>query len=226
MSDKHSAVLPLPSVAELMIAWGRGWTRSRGTPDPVPFPGGFRVDVAAPGHRVRYVLHSRDDALLRRLAREHGAPGTCLKAPGDPAAFRAALPGWAMDGAGYLMTTAFTAGTGEPPAGYTLELQTSGAVTVATVCPRHGREVAASARLALAGGYGIVDKVATAPEHRRRGLGTVLLRALGDHAWSQGVPTGILCATDEGRALYTALGWRVHADVSGALQPEEQPADG
>jgi GNAT superfamily N-acetyltransferase len=209
----------VPAVTDLIMAWGRGWARSRHTPDPVPFASGFRIDVGDPGHRVRHVLHTWDEEYLRDLGRTLDAPGSWIKAAGDPELFRAALPGWTMDSAGYLMTAPFTPGLVEPPAPYALEVHTTGPVSVAVVRAPDG-EVAASARLALIPGYGIVDRVSTAEGHRRRGLGTVVMRALADHAAAAGVPTGILCATDDGRALYTRLGWTVRSDVPGAYRPE------
>ena len=96
---------------DLMTAWCRGWTVSRGTPAPVEIPGGLRVDVGQPNHRVRHVLHSYDPSTLARRGRELTAPGTWIKASGDPVAFRAALPAaWTMGTAGYLMTAPLRAG--------------------------------------------------------------------------------------------------------------------
>ncbi|MDO3701713.1 GNAT family N-acetyltransferase [Micromonospora sp. C28SCA-DRY-2] len=58
--------------------------------------------------------------------------------------------------------------------------------------------------------------------HRRRGLGSVVMAALHRHAARRGARTGILVATDEGRALYQRLGWVVHTEVSGAFRPADR----
>ena len=209
------------TVPELITAWGRGWTVSRGTPDPIGIPGGFRVDVGLPNHRVRHVLHTCDANSLGRLSRTLTAPGTWIKACTDPAVFRAALPPtWTIDIAGYLMTVPFTTGTVEPVTPYTTRVVTEGRVVIATVLDPAG-QVAASARLAPAGEFGIIDKVQTEPGHRRRGLGSVVMRALSDHAARHGMRTGILVASDDGRALYRALGWTVRSDAPGAFLREE-----
>ncbi|WP_199853926.1 GNAT family N-acetyltransferase [Plantactinospora sp. BB1] len=211
-----------PAVPELIMAWGRGWAVSRGTPAPVEVPGGFRVDVGLPGHRVRHVLHTYDAELLGRLGRELTAPGNWIKVSGDPAGFRAALPdGWTMDIAGHLMSVRFRAEPVAPPAGYTVRVHTEPGtgVVVATVHDSVGGR-AASGRLAPAGEFGIVDQVETEPAHRRRGLGSVVMRTLAARAAAGGLRTGILVATDDGRALYRALGWDVRSDVSGAYRPE------
>ncbi|MFY1690571.1 GNAT family N-acetyltransferase [Plantactinospora sp. WMMB782] len=209
------------SVPELVMAWGRGWAVSRATPAPVEVPGGFRVDVGLPGHRVRHVLHTYRADTLGRLGADLTAPGSWIKVTGDPAGFRAALPaGWTIDIPGYLMTVPFRAEPVESPPGYTVRVDTepgSGAL-VATVRNEAG-ERAATGRLAPAGEFGVVDQVETAPVHRRRGLGSVVLRTLAGRAAARGLRTGILVATDDGRALYRSLGWVVRSDVAGAYRP-------
>ncbi|MGN9768333.1 GNAT family N-acetyltransferase [Micromonospora sp. SD12] len=211
---------PPCTVAELMMAWGSGWAVSRGTPAPVEIPGGFRVDVGLPGHRVRHVLHTYDAGSLGRLGRELTAPGTWIKVSGDRAGLRAALSdAWTMDRAGHLMSAPLTPGAVEPPTPYAMRVVVEGGVVVATVLDASGRR-AASGRLGGAGEFGTVDQVETEPAHRRRGLGSVVMRALGDHAARRGMRTGILVATDDGRALYRALGWTVRSEVSGAYLRE------
>ncbi|MBQ1073206.1 GNAT family N-acetyltransferase [Micromonospora sp. C31] len=208
------------TVSELMTAWGRGWAVSRGTPAPVAIPGGFRVDVGLPGHRVRHVLHTYDADTLGRLGRASTAPGTWIKISGARAGLRAALPeAWTLDSAGHLMSAPLTPGAVEPPAPYATRVVAEGGVVVATVLDAAGRGVA-SGRLAGAGEFGVVDQVETEPAHRRRGLGVVVMRALCDYAARRGARTGILVATDDGRALYRALGWTVRSEVSGAYLGE------
>lgn len=208
---------------ELVMAWGRGWAVSRRTPAPVPVPGGFRVDVGLPGHRVRHVLHSWDAASLGRLGRALTVPGSWIKAAGDPAAFHAALPPrWRSDLPGHLMTHTPRPGMIPPPAPYRLEITTTGGLTVATVVDPTGA-TAAAGQLGLAGGHGVMDQVSTDPAHRRRGLGTVVMAALNDHAARHRVHTGILVATDDGRALYKRLGWAVRSPIAVAYLPEDEP---
>ncbi|RLK25113.1 FR47-like protein [Micromonospora sp. M71_S20] len=209
------------TVSELMTAWGRGWAVCRGTPAPVAVPGGFRVDVGLPGHRVRHVLHTYDACSLGRLGRELTEPGTWIKVSGDRAGLRAALPdAWTLDDVGHLMSAPLTPGAVEPPAPYATRVVVEGGGVVATVLDAAGHR-AASGRLAGAGEFGIVDQVETEPAHRRRGLGSAVVRALCDHAARLGMRTGILVATDDGRALYRALGWTVRSDVSGAYLRED-----
>jgi GNAT superfamily N-acetyltransferase len=204
------------TLPELALAWGRGWAVSRGLPDPVEVPGGFRADVGVHGHRVRYVLSAWDTDLLEALARRATEPGTWIKVTGSPTDLRSALPArWTMDAAAYLMSAPFTAGPDDPPASYQTLFTTEGEVVVATVVDTTGA-TAASGRLAPAGDCAVIDQVETAPAHRRRGLGTTVMRALSNHAARAGLHTGILVATADGRRLYHALGWTVQSEIAAA----------
>lgn len=208
-------------VPELVMAWGRGWTVCRGTPGPVEVPGGFRVEVGRPGHRERTVLHTYDTDSLRRFGRTSDRPGTWIKIMGSPEVLRAALPDrWTTTLVNHLMTVPFEAASVAPPAPYELRVESAGEQVLVTVAAPDGTE-AAYGRLAPAGRFGVVDQVGTAQAHRRRGLGSVVMRALGTEATRRGLRTGILVATEEGRALYHALGWTVRSDVAAAFLPED-----
>jgi GNAT superfamily N-acetyltransferase len=181
--------------------------------------------VGLHGHRLRYVLHDPDEQTLAWLGRHQNAPGTWIKLAGDPTHLRASLPPeWELADTGYLMTTTFRAASDTtPPAPYTARLRTSGDVVTAVVLDPEG-QVAASGRLATADVFGIVDQVETAPAHRRRGLGSVVLRALASHAVRLGADTGVLVATDDGHGLYRALGWTVRTPIAAACVPEPRSA--
>jgi hypothetical protein len=45
----------------------------------------------------------------------------------------------------------------------------------------------------------------------------------GNRALDAGLTTGVLSATEDGRALYSALGWAVVGELAGAFRP---PASG
>lgn len=65
-----------------------------------------------------------------------------------------------------------------------------------------------------AGAHAVVDQVATADEHRRKGLGGLVMRTLQNTAYEAGARTGVLVGTPDGRALYSALGWTAHAPMA------------
>ncbi|MFI5845552.1 GNAT family N-acetyltransferase [Catenuloplanes sp. NPDC051500] len=209
------------SRAELVIAWSRGWARSRGVPALVNIPGGLRLDIGRPGHRRRYVLHTWDPDYLREIGRNISTPGTWLKIDCAAEELSAALPPhWQMFETSYLMSAPLRPERVDVPPPYLLTVGADQSrVVTATIRDRSG-ETAASGRLAAAGGVGVIDQVETAPGHRRRGLGTAVIQALTDHAARQGVRLGILAATDDGRALYRTLGWTSHTELATAFIPE------
>ncbi|NKE56080.1 hypothetical protein FXN61_04240 [Lentzea sp. PSKA42] len=56
-------------------------------------------------------------------------------------------------------------------------------------------------------------RIKTTPEHRRRGLGSVVMGALVREAIAAGATTGLLFATEDGLPLYRKLGWETVSDV-------------
>ncbi|WP_191842424.1 GNAT family N-acetyltransferase [Catellatospora chokoriensis] len=224
MTQQHDRTIAAGrrDLPDLMAGWVHGWAVSRAASVPVAVPQGWRIDVGAPGHRLRYVLHTPDERSLSRLGERQDAPGTWIKVAADPAYLRAALPPqWTMADTGYLMTTTFTGEADQPPTPYTIRTTTDD-VVVATVLDATGTPVA-SGRLGPAGEVGVIDQVETDPAHRRRGLGRVVMRLLGHHAVRLGMRTGALVATDDGRQLYSTLGWTVRTPIAAAYVPEPEP---
>lgn len=185
-SVPHSAAL---------LAWAHGWSISRGRPLPVEVPGGVRIDL---GHAGRYVF-------------SHFTGFADMPPAGTEVKTLAAYvwePGWAVHPRCQLMTTTFTPGRVLLPYGYATRLSAEGPVTVAEVVAPDGR-VVSSGRLAA----GVVDRVETAESHRRRGLATVVMTELANHA---DLKTGLLSATEAGVPLYRALGWTPLGPLTGA----------
>ncbi len=74
------------------------------------------------------------------------------------------------------------------------------------VAVQDGR-VLATARLLPRGGTLLLGRLAVAPEARRRGLATALLRTAEEHARAQGARAIVLSAQTYARALYEAAGY-------------------
>jgi GNAT superfamily N-acetyltransferase len=197
-------------LAEIVADWVWGWTLSRGTPDPVPEPDGYRIDVGLPGHRVRYVLP--DPGSTGSRAAGLTAPGTWLKVCGTPEQV-ALSPEWTIGAPEYLMSKELAAPEPiTPPDPYTVELCSDGDVHVATVRAGDGGS-AAKGRVAVRGRAAVFDVVETDPAHRRRGLGSVVMSELSCVASNR---RGVLLASEAGRALYERLGWAVESPVTAA----------
>ncbi|MER5352321.1 GNAT family N-acetyltransferase [Kitasatospora sp. NPDC002551] len=217
-----------PTVNELVREWVEGWIVSRGAADPVDEPWGWTVDVGQPRQVARHVLPEPTEADVRKLVAATTAPWTWLKLFADDDTVRPWLgPGWCFDVPGYLMSVPLAAGHPAVPAGYTLTSWWRGDVVRVLVRTGDGR-FAARGQLAVTGTTAVADQIETDPEHRRRGLGSLVMRILQDAGHRRGAVTGLLVGTPEGRALYTALGWRERATMASLYYaPQDaEPANG
>ncbi|MET8999418.1 GNAT family N-acetyltransferase [Amycolatopsis sp. NPDC004169] len=199
---------------DILGAWVQGWAVSRATSPPVAEPDGYRVDVGLPGHRVRYLL--RAPAAVPARARAAAAPGTWLKTCGSRAEVLAGLtPAWTAGETEYLMAVEGPLPPVAVPPGYAVTVTGEGPVW--RVLVSSGGEPAAHGQVGVAAGVAVFDKIETEPAHRRRGLGRLVMHRLGEAAAAS---SSALLASEAGRGLYTALGWRVVSDVVPAHVPE------
>lgn len=77
---------------------------------------------------------------------------------------------------------------------------------------------AAGGLMGVHGTDAIAHHITTEPEHRRRGLGSVVMSVLSREALKLGAQTGLLVAVPMGQFLYQRLGWSDQASfVTGAL---------
>ncbi|MET8863563.1 GNAT family N-acetyltransferase [Nonomuraea sp. NPDC004580] len=209
-------------------AWVDGWVISRKAPRPVREPWGLRVDVGLPGHVARHIVAAPTPEILRRLTATIRTPGTWLKLCAPAEAVAPLLPErWSVQDPEFMMTirlgsmpltpAARLGGAAPPaPAGYHLAVTTRAGVTAVRLLTPAG-EVAARGQFAVAGTTAVVDQVETGAGHRRRGLGTAIMRTIAATAALRGARTGVLVATAEGRALYETLGWRLHTPMTAAV---------
>jgi len=203
--------------AELTHRWAEGWTVSRGTAAPVATPWGLRIEVGARNQLRRHVLLDTREQAVRELVASIDEPLTWLKSHVEPAELAAWLPeGWSEDDPGWLMAIDVEPAAVVVPDGYTLASESKDGVTYVRVLTSTG-DVAARGQYGHVGDYGTVDRIETEPEHRRRGLGSVVMNALANAADELGASTSVLGATVEGRALYESLGWKVHAPLAGFI---------
>lgn len=205
---------------ELLAAWGRGWTVTRGTTAPEPLAdGAWRIEVGLPGHRRRDLLPAWPAERLQAWAATIAAPGAWIKALIDPAELH--LPaGWARHATEYLMSAPLAGGDVPDLApGYRADLTQHGDMLACELRAADGQR-AARALVGLTGRHAVFDQVVTEPAHRRLGLGRHAMGRLAQAARARGADTGLLVATEEGRALYAALGWRVESLMAAASMGE------
>jgi GNAT superfamily N-acetyltransferase len=203
----------------LIERWLTGWSLSRGLDRPFHRDGGLVVDVGKPDQLRRHVFLDAGQA-LQACADRIQDPHIFLKAPVAPDVLRRALPErWRIETPGHLMgcPAPMTGNVALAPA-YRLAFDMQKDAHVVRVI--HGSdEQAASGRLVVHGGCAIFDQIETAEHHRRRGLGTVVMHALDSIAIRAGAGERLLVATDNGRALYSRLGWQLLSPWSTAVLP-------
>lgn len=211
---------------ELVRAWVEGWAVSRLASPPVAEEWGFSCDDALPGHITRHVLPEADEALVVKLMAACTVPGTRLKVLLPPETVRPwLLPGWSLGDPGFLMSAPLRPVPAPVPDGYRLRTWARGGLVRALVDDEGG--FAARGQVAIPPGAdtAVVDQVETAADQRRKGLGSLVMRTLVNAAAEAGASTGVLGASAEGRALYTALGWRTDAPLTGIVhRPDAAPA--
>ncbi|GAB3007296.1 hypothetical protein GCM10023080_086140 [Streptomyces pseudoechinosporeus] len=204
-------------------AWVDGWVVSRGAAPPVVEPWGYTVDVGLPEHVTRHLLAATneavEEAVVRKVASGVTGAGVWLKVFADPSVVGPWLgDDWWVDPVpGFLMSAPLTADTPAPPVpdGYHLRTWSRGGVIRALVTATDG-SWAAHGKIAPTGTTAVADQIETAPAHRRKGLGRLVMGTLARAALAQGAETGVLGGTPEGRALYESLGWKVVAPLTSA----------
>jgi len=206
---------------ELVRAWVSGWTVSRGTPPPEPEPWGLRVEVGLPEQAVGHVLLEPTEQAVRALVEQVTVPATWLKAFVPAQSPEPWLTGsWSPMRSHHLMATDLRPGPIHPVDGYRIDTRSRGGVIRVRVLAADG-SLAARGQAAPVGGHATFDQIVTEPGHQRRGLGSLVMCSLANAATEQGATRGVLGATDEGRALYASLGWKLHAPLTGFVHRAE-----
>jgi GNAT superfamily N-acetyltransferase len=198
---------------DLLASWLTARSIARGLPAPVPDHGGLRVDTGLPNELRRHVF-AGPDAGINELARDITDPRIVIKMCGPREQLLARVtPRWHLQPVGYLMIK-------EPgrnpvpslPPGYWMQVATEAAVTTARIFAEDDT-LAASGYAVEYEGVFVFDRIATDAMHQRQGLGAALMAALGTAQQSQAAQR-VLVATEQGRALYATLGWRVLSPYS------------
>lgn len=190
----------------VLHAWLAARSIARGLPAPIADHGGYRVDTHTEAEVRRWVFPQMDAGLVE-LARSINEPRHFLKLCGGADELRSILPdSWQLHAPSYFMQASGKQVERSMAAGYTIETDHYGAVVEVRIRSGTG-ELAASGYAAETQDAFIYDRIVTAPEHRRKGLGHAVMAALHRAKQSHDSPE-LLVATEDGRALYTILGWR------------------
>ncbi|MDB5202764.1 MAG: family N-acetyltransferase [Ferruginibacter sp.] len=203
---------------KLMEQWLKAWSLSRKLPAPARFKSGFRVDVGYDNQRARYVFPELNDDFLQ-LAETIKEPWIYLKvcAPRE-AVINVISNEWEVEPQRYMMTS------GDPMKSrdtvlnqaYKLEYETTDASFIVRIHTGNG-DLAAIGHLVIIENLAVYDRISTEPAHRRKGLGSFVMKELERIAVSNGIFNNFLAATEEGKRLYESLGWKVHCLYTSAV---------
>ncbi|MFB7509830.1 GNAT family N-acetyltransferase [Streptomyces broussonetiae] len=208
---------------ELARSWVDGWTVSRGAPKPVDEPWGLSIRVGLPAQAVRHVLLDADVETARGLVAAITEPTTCIKAFLEPDVMEPWFsPEWEPTDPGFLMAADLRPSAVRVPGGYTATTETADDVTSVRILTADGK-LAARGQIGLTGTACVFDQIITEEAHQRLGLGTVVMGTLTNAAIENGVATGLLGATVQGRALYETLDWKVLAPLTGFIHRPVAP---
>jgi GNAT superfamily N-acetyltransferase len=204
---------------DLIARWATAWAISRGAATPVARDGGLYIHVDQPDQIGRYLFARPDADAIRPLAASIDRPLLYLKicAPADLVS-PLLPPGWAIAAPGYMMTAPLSVMLDRPqaiPTEFETRISRDDSITFAHVVDPAGEE-AARGRIVAVEGLIVFDRIRTADQYQRRGLGSAIMRALAAEARQSGVENAMLCATPAGRELYTSLGWSLHSDYTTA----------
>ncbi|WP_183029958.1 GNAT family N-acetyltransferase [Altericroceibacterium spongiae] len=200
---------------QILKAWLSARSIARGLSAPVPEYGGFRVDTRSDTEVARWVFPQIVSG-LETLAHSICKPRYFLKLCGSAEDLRALLPAnWTLHAPSYFMqATSSSWPVRHLPRGYRIALSRANAVSEVRIFSEAG-DLAASGYGAEAGNVFIYDRIVTQPDHRRRGLGRILMQKLHETK-SQTCNTQLLVATEDGRSLYATLGWKTISPYSTA----------
>jgi hypothetical protein len=203
---------------KLVFAWQAAHSLARNSPPPVHDRGGFRVDTHSEKEVKRWVFPKLCDG-LRNIARDIALPRHYLKLCGSNEALQGAIPArWEIQPENYFMKAIATAReTSALPDGYRMEVHQAGPVTRVHILALDG-DLAANGSAAETADAFVYDRIETAANHRRKGLGIAVMSALGA-ARKSPISPQLLVATEDGRSLYARLGWTVIAPFATATIP-------
>jgi hypothetical protein len=200
-------------------AWAYGWAASRGTEVPIEKIGYFQIMVNRPDQATRYVVPLLDENLVRKLTKGKAQAGTWLKICAAPDRVLSLLSSdWDIHEPEFLMRADLARDAPRPIDGYRATTRIEGKFASVQLVANSG-EIAASGQMAVVDSYATFDKIVTAENHQRRGLGRCVMSMLSNLSLDLDAQFGTLVATEAGVALYTALGWSIVSPVVAASYP-------
>lgn len=210
---------------EVFATWQRGWAWARRVEPGVEVAGGLRVHCGMTSREIEFFAFDDRAESLAGLAaaalREEGVTWlTVATTEPQPAVSALKAAGLTLlRQSEQLMSVDLREHPRSPvPAGYRAATTVDDGVVHVQVCADDGSD-AARGYAGVVGGYASADQILTSPDHRRRGLGSVVMGILAGAAIELGAETGLLIGGVQGQQLYRTLGWYAEATVLIAAPP-------
>ncbi|MFD0560184.1 acetyltransferase (GNAT) family protein [Stackebrandtia endophytica] len=210
---------------DMIRRWLPGWVACRGLPEADEVGFALVATLDLPGRYREYFALTDDATALRRLAdhvRTDRRPAWLSVPTGRPDEAHAVLEKEGLEVFGEPETFMRVELTNQvahrPNSPYRVAVARDGEILRAVVTDSHGR-AAAEGMIGLSGSDAVAHAIRTDPDHRRRGLGSVVMTALAEAAVDAGAGTGLLIASPAGAQLYRRLGWSPEATVLSARTP-------
>jgi len=210
--------------SEIVEKWLTGWALSRELPLPVKFKSGFKVDVGYENQKTRYVFCELNDDFVR-LSKSIDEPWIFLKVCASIDTVRNIVPEkWEIRPQGYMMHCFQQMNIPEIslPDDYKLEFDHYNSTYVARIISPN-KEPVSVGRVILVDNLAIYDRILTEENYRRKGLATMVMKELEKIALSKGVFRNFLVATEQGKELYKAIGWKVDSYYTSLVIPKRNP---
>ncbi|KOV82732.1 GNAT family N-acetyltransferase [Nocardia sp. NRRL S-836] len=196
-------------IGTLVERWHRGWIAAEGLTSEHR-DGHLVVHVNRPHRRFEWLATDETEvAALAELVAATRQPDWLSVPTGDPAGVigeleRAGLRVARPDET-FMRRPLDDHPQPGPPAGYAVEVTRDPVIQVRVLAA--DGEPAASGLMAVVGTDAVAHRIETSAEHRRRGLGSVVMGTLAREAVQDGARTGLLFSSADGVHLYRSLGW-------------------
>lgn len=207
---------------ELLEKWLKAWSLSRNVTLPVQYGSGLKVEVGDEKQKARYVFLELNEDFFH-LSRTIDEPWVYLKVCASPEVFIKNIPEkWQLQPQGYLMGCFHPMNIPDSslPDGYYVESTHDYSLFTVKIIAKNG-EQAAIGHIILQDDLAVYDRIVTEENHRRKGLGSCIMKELEKIAISKGVFNNFLAATEEGKFLYKTLGWEVYSLYTSIVIPSK-----
>ncbi|MCC9070639.1 GNAT family N-acetyltransferase [Flavobacterium sp. F-65] len=203
---------------DILEKWLKGWALSRELPLPIKYKSGYMIDVGYENQKKRYVFTEPNNDYIQ-LSKSIDEPWVYLKACTAPDKLKSMLSKkWVIEPQGYMMScsTQMSFSNRNLSDDYKFEFDNYNSTFVIRIVTKNG-ELTSIGRVVLVDDLAIYDRISTEENHRRKGLGTILMKELEKIALANNVSNNFLVATEEGKSLYLSLGWEIYSLYSSAV---------